>query len=180
MPTKKELDEKMTQLVPPLRLSPPPEIKIELPSINLSEYFSRQTICLTAYESRLGLDTYSEIKKLMSKRKKTKLDAEPKLNDVEAKTETEPKSEMEDCVLIDQFKSEELEVCDLDSIRKVVLKTLHFQPASYFESEPDALLADAVHDAVNTILSLQSLERQLSESSEPEEKPELPISVNYT
>lgn len=62
----------------------------------------------------------------------------------------------------------------------MVLKTLNFQPGSYFETEPDTLLADAVHDAVNTILSLQSLERQLSESSEPEEKSELPISVSYT
>lgn len=115
MPTKKEVDEKLGQLVPPLRLSPPPEIKIELPSINLSEYFSRQTICLTAYESRLGLDTYSEIKKLMSKRKKTKSETEPKLNDVEPKTEIEPKIEIEECVLTDQMiKSEEIEVCDLE------------------------------------------------------------------
>lgn len=117
MPTKKELDEKMTQLMPPLRLSPPPEIKIELPSINLSEYFSRQTICLTAYESRLGLDTYSEIKIIMSKRKKTKLEAEPKLNDVE------PKMDIEECVLVDQFKSEEIEVCGFDCQKSCFVNT---------------------------------------------------------
>ncbi|XP_066245130.1 protein cramped [Euwallacea similis] len=141
-PSKQEIEEKSVFLTRPLRLSPPPEVKIELPSINLSGYFSRQTICLTAYERRLGMDTYTEIKKLMPKKRKTL----PKM-----------------CV---EQKSE-LEVCD--STKMELLKLEEREAASVDEREQDSLLADAVHEAVNTILSLQNFERQLSESSEAEE-----------
>lgn len=44
-----------------------------------------------------------------------------------------------------------------------------FQVNNYYENEADGGLADAVDDAVNTILSLQTLDRQQSETSETEE-----------
>ncbi|XP_060531340.1 protein cramped [Cylas formicarius] len=71
IPPAKESEKNKRIFSPPLRLSPPADAKIELPSINLSDYLTRQTICLTAYESRIGLDTISD-PKVMSKKKNLK------------------------------------------------------------------------------------------------------------
>lgn len=138
VPSKQESAQKFDILCSLLRLSPPQEAKIELPSINISEYFTRQTICLTAYEGRLGLDTFSDIK-MMSKKKKQKLD-------IEHKADT---------------------VCD--SVKVENVKVEECESTSCNEAEPDTLLADAVHDAVNTILSLQTCDRQHSETSETDD-----------
>ncbi|KAL1509346.1 hypothetical protein ABEB36_004101 [Hypothenemus hampei] len=147
VPPKQEINDKTALLIPPLRLSPPADSKIELPSININEYFSRQTICLTAYENRLGFDTYSEIKKAISKKKKCKPEVEPV-----CKVEIVP-----DSIKVEQSNTEEVEA-----------------PTTY-ETESEAQLANYVHEAVNTILSLSTLERQKSETNEIEEiqpKPE--------
>ncbi|CAG9761973.1 unnamed protein product [Ceutorhynchus assimilis] len=145
VPLKEAVEEKVKLVTSALKLSPPSEAKIDLPSINISEYLTRQTICLTAYESRLGLDTYSEIKEMMSKKKKPKL-----LLDV-----TEPK----------------VESCDTTTLKIEPKKEEENEATNYYENEPDSLLADAAHDAINTILSLQNFDRQHSETSEPEDLP---------
>lgn len=48
-------DENKMLLAPTLRLTPPPDCKINVLSINLSEYFTRKSICLHSYEHRIGI-----------------------------------------------------------------------------------------------------------------------------
>ncbi|XP_050298076.1 protein cramped-like isoform X2 [Anthonomus grandis grandis] len=153
-PSDQEVQEKLSLVAPPLRLRPPPEAKIELPSINFSEYLTRQSICLTAYESRLGLDTFSEIK-IKSKKRKRKLD-DDRISHVKEVNPGEKPAEPWD------LKVETVKVEDPD--------------VKYSDNEPEAFLANAVHDAVNTILSLQTIDRQQSEASESEENtPSKPV-----
>ncbi|KAH0999538.1 hypothetical protein HUJ04_005395 [Dendroctonus ponderosae] len=153
VPAKQEVDEKMMLVKPPLRLSPPSDAKIELPAINISEYLTRQTICLTAYESRLGIDTFRELKTQIPKKKKSKLDIELK---VEPGVDCKVAETSGSVVKCEQEKMEESEV------------------NSYDDNEPDASLAEAIHDAVNTILALQTVDRPSSEASENEDLPSKP------
>lgn len=48
-------DENKILLTHTLRLTPPPDCKINVLSINLSEYFTRKSICLHSYEHRIGI-----------------------------------------------------------------------------------------------------------------------------
>ncbi|XP_076273272.1 cramped chromatin regulator isoform X2 [Rhynchophorus ferrugineus] len=142
VPPKQEILKNLSRLSPPLKLSPPPESRIDLPLINLSDYLTRQTICLTAYERRLGLDTFSDIK-MMSKKKKQKIDNDQK---------TEILQEIKTDSKIDTLRSDETET------------------SSCNEADPDASIADVVDDAISSIVLLQQrLDRQISETSETEE-----------
>lgn len=40
---------------PSLRVTPSPKAQIELPTINLSEYYTNHSICLNALEERIGV-----------------------------------------------------------------------------------------------------------------------------
>lgn len=55
-----KLSEDINQLVPPLRFAPLPNININLPTFNLSEYLTSQSMCLNAYEDRIGVKTPGE------------------------------------------------------------------------------------------------------------------------
>ncbi|XP_008192098.1 protein cramped isoform X2 [Tribolium castaneum] len=55
VPDTKTIDDSTLLLNPLLRLSPPPEAHIELPSIDISEYFNGQSISLNAFELRKGV-----------------------------------------------------------------------------------------------------------------------------
>ncbi|KAK5644228.1 hypothetical protein RI129_008073 [Pyrocoelia pectoralis] len=55
VPDKKIIDVHKTTLDPLLRLSPQPKTHIELPTINLSEYLTSHSICLNAFEERIGV-----------------------------------------------------------------------------------------------------------------------------
>ncbi|XP_018573736.1 protein cramped [Anoplophora glabripennis] len=48
-------DENKMLLTPTLRLTPPDGCKINVLSINVSEYFTRKSICLHSYEHRIGI-----------------------------------------------------------------------------------------------------------------------------
>lgn len=47
-------------LNPPIRLTPPPEAKIEIPTFNLTEYLTCQSVCLNSYEERVGVKVPGE------------------------------------------------------------------------------------------------------------------------
>nr|CAH7749649.1 unnamed protein product [Callosobruchus chinensis] len=55
LPSEEECMENKSILNPPLRLTPPEGCKIELPTINLSEYLTRQSVSLHLYEKRVGI-----------------------------------------------------------------------------------------------------------------------------
>ncbi|XP_044254486.1 protein cramped isoform X2 [Tribolium madens] len=55
VPDSKTIDDSTLLLNPLLRLSPPPEAHVELPSIDISEYFTGQSISLNAFELRKGV-----------------------------------------------------------------------------------------------------------------------------
>lgn len=55
VPDPKTIAENSLLLTPLLRLAPPPEAHVELPSIDISEYFSGQSISLNAFEMRKGV-----------------------------------------------------------------------------------------------------------------------------
>lgn len=55
VPSPKISEDNKMILNPPLRLMPPEDCVIEVPSINLSEYLTWQTICLSSYEHRIGI-----------------------------------------------------------------------------------------------------------------------------
>lgn len=60
VPDKKIIDVHKTALDPLLRLSPQPKTSIELPTINLSEYLTSHSICLNAFEERIGVKVPGE------------------------------------------------------------------------------------------------------------------------
>ncbi|XP_030750783.1 protein cramped [Sitophilus oryzae] len=142
VPSQQEIVDNLALLSPALRLSPPPESKIDLPLINLSDYLTRQTICLTAYERRIGLDTFSEIK-IMSKKKKQKVETEQKID---------------------------VPLQDVKPDFKCEIKNEETEANSCNEADPDVTLADVVDDAITSIVLLQQrLDRQTSETSETDE-----------
>lgn len=55
VPDQKTIDANLERLESILRVSPPPEVQIDLPVIDVSEYISRRSICLQAYEIKKGL-----------------------------------------------------------------------------------------------------------------------------
>ncbi|KAF5300007.1 hypothetical protein FQR65_LT09263 [Abscondita terminalis] len=60
VPEKKVVDFNKMILDPHLRLSPRPKTHIEVPTINISEYLTSQSICLNAFEERIGVKTPGE------------------------------------------------------------------------------------------------------------------------
>lgn len=60
VPDKKIIEENSILLTPSLRLAPPVDAHVELPSIDISEYFSGQSISLNAFEMRKGVRTKGE------------------------------------------------------------------------------------------------------------------------
>lgn len=60
LPDEKTIEAKRAVLEPALRLSPVSESHIVIPTINLSEYLTTQSICLNAYEDRIGVKTPGE------------------------------------------------------------------------------------------------------------------------
>lgn len=54
------MEEKKNILKPILRLSPVPNCNIVKPTVNLSEFLTTQSICLNAYEERMGVKTPAE------------------------------------------------------------------------------------------------------------------------
>ncbi|KAG5892369.1 hypothetical protein JTB14_035983 [Gonioctena quinquepunctata] len=60
VPPDKVIEVNKSLLNPPLRLSPPANCRIEVPSINLGEYFTQQSICLSTYENRIGITKYNK------------------------------------------------------------------------------------------------------------------------
>lgn len=60
LPSQDIIDANKNILSPNLRLTPPENSKIEIPSINLSEYLTQQSICLTSYESRAGIKSCND------------------------------------------------------------------------------------------------------------------------
>ncbi|CAG9820062.1 unnamed protein product [Phaedon cochleariae] len=59
VPSNKETETNKLLLNPPLRLTPPPDCNVEIPSINFGEYFTRQSICLNSYQSRVGGENFN-------------------------------------------------------------------------------------------------------------------------
>ncbi|XP_019873011.2 protein cramped [Aethina tumida] len=55
VPPKEAIEENKKILSPSVRLTPQANCQIEVPSINLSEYYTRQSICMASYENRLGI-----------------------------------------------------------------------------------------------------------------------------
>lgn len=55
LPDPKVVEECKRILNPPLRLTPPPDVKIEVPTFNLTEYLTCQSVCLNSYEERMGV-----------------------------------------------------------------------------------------------------------------------------
>lgn len=55
VPDQKDIEANSILLSPLLRLTPPDDAKVELPSIDISEYYTGQSICLNAYEIRRGV-----------------------------------------------------------------------------------------------------------------------------
>ncbi|ERL91960.1 hypothetical protein D910_09283 [Dendroctonus ponderosae] len=94
-----------------------------------------------------------ELKTQIPKKKKSKLDIELK---VEPGVDCKVAETSGSVVKCEQEKMEESEV------------------NSYDDNEPDASLAEAIHDAVNTILALQTVDRPSSEASENEDLPSKP------
>ncbi|KAK4887661.1 hypothetical protein RN001_003932 [Aquatica leii] len=60
VPEKKMIDFNKLILDPYLRITPRPKTHIELPTINISEYLTSQSICLNAFEERIGVKTPGE------------------------------------------------------------------------------------------------------------------------
>ncbi|KAI4463281.1 cramped protein [Holotrichia oblita] len=134
---------------PILRFAPPNTCNIELPTLNLSEYLTSQSVCLNAYEERFGvkspgeqlwLKSYPNCRVGYSKRGGTK---RPRQESNSEKTSPTNKvvttDNNENCV------SEEL-------------------PAS---------VSEVIDEAVNTLLALQQYQQQCHESAgSSDEKPE--------
>ncbi|CAG9860969.1 unnamed protein product [Phyllotreta striolata] len=59
LPSEEEIKVTKEKLNSLLRLTPPLNCKIEVPSISLGEYFTRQNICFNSHEARLGLSSYN-------------------------------------------------------------------------------------------------------------------------
>ncbi|CAH1111673.1 unnamed protein product [Psylliodes chrysocephalus] len=99
IPSEKEIEMNRERLNPLLRLTPPPGSKIELPSISLGEYFTRQSICFNSHETRLGLSGYNSycnysIYKMLSNR--SKKGARPRADSVSDKSEKSPQKTVEE------------------------------------------------------------------------------------
>lgn len=61
VPDQKDIEANSALLSPLLRLTPPDDTKVELPSIDISEYYTGQSICLHAYEIRRGVKMKGKI-----------------------------------------------------------------------------------------------------------------------
>ncbi|XP_056643421.1 protein cramped isoform X1 [Diorhabda sublineata] len=83
IPTEQEIQINKERLNPLLRITPPVDCKIEVPSISLGEYFSRQSMCFNSYENRLmsnykayrNCDNYKIINKTTKKGGRSRTDS---------------------------------------------------------------------------------------------------------
>ncbi|XP_072384803.1 protein cramped [Diabrotica undecimpunctata] len=90
MPPEKEVDACKEKLNPLLRITPPPDIKIEVPSISLGEYFTRQSICFNSYETRLGIQNFNSYTNFKMMNKVTKKGSRVCADSVSDKSEKSP------------------------------------------------------------------------------------------
>lgn len=60
LPDEKTMEIKKAILEPIIRLTPLSNCNVIVPTINLSEYLTTQSICLNAYEERAGVKTPGE------------------------------------------------------------------------------------------------------------------------
>ncbi|XP_023015642.2 cramped chromatin regulator [Leptinotarsa decemlineata] len=95
LPPDKVIEVNKTLLNPPLRLTPPANCRIEVPSINLGEYFTQQNICLSTYENRVGITNYSTSCKyndfkLINKSGSRKGGARSRIDSISDKSEKSP------------------------------------------------------------------------------------------
>ncbi|XP_028128511.2 uncharacterized protein LOC114324835 [Diabrotica virgifera virgifera] len=90
MPPKKEVDASKEKLNPLLRITPPPDIKIEVPSISLGEYFTRQSICFNSYETRLGIQNFKSYNNFKMMNKGTKKGSRVRADSISDKSEKSP------------------------------------------------------------------------------------------
>ncbi|CAH0560200.1 unnamed protein product [Brassicogethes aeneus] len=95
IPSKEIIEENKKIINPSVRLSPPTGCQIELPSINLSEYYTRQSICLASFENRLGFKTEDHYKKTSKKsyRQRSESISDKSPLKIEENTETSQESD---------------------------------------------------------------------------------------
>ncbi|GJQ87687.1 hypothetical protein Trydic_g17505 [Trypoxylus dichotomus] len=148
----KEIEESNKIISDPiLRFSPSNACNIELPTLNLSEYLTSQSVCLNAYEERFGVKTrgeqiwlssYPSCRVGSSKRGGTK----------------RPRQESN---------------CEKTSPTNKALTTTDNNENCVSDDLP-ASVSDVIDEAVNTLLALQQHQQQLPESAgSSDEKPEV-------
>ncbi|KAJ8942359.1 hypothetical protein NQ318_000339 [Aromia moschata] len=123
-------EENKAILTPALRLTPPIDCRIEAPSINLSEYFTRQSICLISYEHRIGITNtnYTSFYNYHNY-KNSKKSYRSRTDSISDKSEKSPQKT--------SSHTEDNDTCDMT------------------DNEPGSEVNKVVDDVVNNILSLQ-------------------------
>lgn len=105
LPPEKVIEATTNFLNPSLRLTPPQNCRIEIPSINICEYLTRQNICLSDYESRLGIPSKYSGSNLNFGKNSSKKNSRPRTGSVSEKSEKSPHKNT-------VVKEEDMEACD--------------------------------------------------------------------
>ncbi|XP_022914543.1 protein cramped [Onthophagus taurus] len=125
-----------------LRFSPPPNCKLDVPTLNVTEYLTSQNVCLNSYEERFGVETKGEdlwLTSLSSSSKANLKKIYTKRARHESNSSTNEKLSPLTSTINTVINQNNCAKCEGESVSQ----------------QKELVVTDVVDQAVNTILSLQ-------------------------